>query len=108
MRVKSRPSKKRLTMQKSVVVEPKGLCVTCNHIATCSFRRDPGQPVIFCDEFDSYAPSFTEEAVTESAPSIQDLNEWDQYKGLCVNCEHRKNCAIRDKEIGVWHCEEYI
>lgn len=81
--------------------------MTCNHALTCSFRRNPDQPVIFCDEFDSYTPPVTEDISSEPAPTLNDLNEWDQYKGLCVNCENRKDCAIRDKEIGVWHCEEY-
>lgn len=88
---------------------PQGLCVSCNHSRTCAFRRNPGQPVLYCEEFDSYTPPTIEELATEpeTAPTSADLAEWDQYKGLCVNCENRHDCAIRDKEIGVWHCEEY-
>uniref|UniRef100_A0A7C4CB78 Uncharacterized protein n=1 Tax=candidate division WOR-3 bacterium TaxID=2052148 RepID=A0A7C4CB78_UNCW3 len=62
-----------------------------------------------CEEFDSYTPPAIEELPreAETAPTAADLAEWDQFKGLCVNCENRHDCAIRDKEIGVWHCEEY-
>jgi hypothetical protein len=28
-------------------------------------------------------------------------------EGLCSNCDHRFNCAMRSQEGGVWHCEEY-
>lgn len=30
-----------------------------------------------------------------------------QFKGLCVNCDHRYNCKIRDKTRVVINCEEY-
>lgn len=52
-------------------------------------------------------PTITEETTVESFPTLEEMREWDEYKGLCVNCENRKDCAIRNKEIGVWHCEEY-
>ena len=86
-----------------------GLCQTCNHARNCMFRPDPSLPVIHCEEFDGYAaPSIVEPAAeAQAVPTAADLNEQDQYKGLCVNCENRRDCAIRNKEIGVWHCEEY-
>lgn len=63
--------------------------------------------MLFCEEFDSTVPTITEETTVESFPTLEEMREWDEYKGLCVNCENRKDCAIRNKEIGVWHCEEY-
>jgi hypothetical protein len=89
------------------VVKPEGLCSTCNHARSCSYVRNPGQPVIFCEEFDSFMPPVVEAAVESPAPTIEDLKTWDEYKGLCVNCDQRENCAIRRPETGIWHCEEY-
>ncbi len=31
-----------------------------------------------------------------------------KYTGLCVNCDNRKDCKIRDNAHVIWHCEEYI
>lgn len=90
------------------VVVPSGLCTTCNRVRNCSYIRNPGQPVLFCEEFDCYTPPVIEEQPAEvQAPTAEDMKQWDEYKGLCVNCDSRENCAIRNSEIGVWHCEEY-
>ncbi|MBN2465199.1 hypothetical protein JXD38_06215 [candidate division WOR-3 bacterium] len=84
-----------------------GLCATCNHAGTCSYIRNSSQPVLFCEEFDSFLPPVVEEAVDAPAPTLEDMKNWDEYKGLCVNCELRETCAIRKPETGIWHCEEY-
>ncbi|MGQ9708129.1 MAG: hypothetical protein ACUVUR_04565 [bacterium] len=52
-------------------------------------------------------PTITEETTSESFPTLEEMRDWDEYKGLCLNCENRKDCSIRNNEIGVWHCEEY-
>ncbi len=92
---------------KESVTEELGLCITCNHVADCAYIRNNKQPVVFCEEFDSTVPTVKEEEVAEHFPTVAEMSEWDEYKGLCLNCENRKDCAIRNKEIGVWHCEEY-
>lgn len=84
-----------------------GLCATCNHARKCGYLQNQRQPVVFCEEFDSFTPPLLEEQVKETAPTAEEMREWDEYKGLCVNCDNRKDCTIRNKEIGVWHCEEY-
>ncbi|MEO0004989.1 MAG: hypothetical protein ABIK47_05540 [candidate division WOR-3 bacterium] len=84
-----------------------GICATCNNLSHCGYRKDNKQPVVFCEEFDSTVPTVTEEVVLEHFPTPEEMSEWDEYKGLCINCENRKDCAIRNREIGVWHCEEY-
>lgn len=86
-----------------------GLCTTCNRAKGCSYLRNPGQPVLFCEEFDSFTPPVIEEVAAEDnrPPTIQEMNDWEKYKGLCVNCDSREDCTIRNQEIGVWHCEEY-
>ncbi len=87
---------------------PAGLCSTCNHARNCGYIRNTEQPVLFCEEFGCYVPPVAEELPVEvEAPTLQELEDWDKYKGLCVNCENREDCAIRNPETGVWHCEEY-
>jgi hypothetical protein len=89
--------------------EVTGLCVTCVHRADCSYMKNSTQAVVFCEEFDSQMPAA---AVAEAEPEVAVVTEeqmkvWDEYKGLCYNCENRTDCAIRNAEVGVWHCEEY-
>jgi len=98
----SKPAKREVQ-----VVKPEGLCSTCNHARNCSYIRNSSQPVIFCEEFDSFTPPIVEVAVEQPAPTIEDMKTWDEYKGLCVNCDLRETCAIRKPETGIWHCEEY-
>ncbi|MCX7732060.1 MAG: hypothetical protein N2248_02725 [candidate division WOR-3 bacterium] len=87
--------------------EMQGLCITCNHAAGCVFRKRNKKPVLFCEEFDSSVPTVEEQIVEESYPTVEEMREWDEFKGLCVNCENRNDCMIRNRDIGVWHCEEY-
>ncbi len=102
---KAKQRKQATVKEKEAVVS--GLCLTCNHKKTCAFRYNQTQPVVFCEEFESFVPTVEEEVVSEPVPTPEDMREWDEYKGLCANCENRKECAIRNSEIGVWHCEEY-
>ncbi len=86
-----------------------GLCMTCNHAENCGYLRELDKPVLFCEEFDSFTPPSVEEVspLDNVAPTVEEMRDWDKYKGLCVNCDNREHCAIRNAEIGVWHCEEY-
>ncbi len=87
---------------------PSGLCQTCDHASTCGYIRNAEQPVMFCEEFDSSALPMVADAQLEApAPTAADMRLWDEYKGLCVNCDMRETCAIRKPETGIWHCEEY-
>jgi hypothetical protein len=90
-------------------IEKTGLCVTCVRRAECAYPRNTDQPVVFCEEFDSQLPADVAEETQPEAAVIteEQMKVWDEYKGLCVNCDSRENCAIRNAEIGVWHCEEY-
>ena len=31
-----------------------------------------------------------------------------KYTGLCVNCDNREDCKIRNSDYVIWHCEEYL
>jgi hypothetical protein len=87
---------------------PPGLCQTCDHASTCGYIRNAEQPVMFCEEFDSSTLPMVADAQLEApAPTAADMRLWDEYKGLCVNCDMRETCAIRKPETGIWHCEEY-
>lgn len=106
-RTVKRVSKINIAKPKEALAENLGLCSTCNNVANCGFLRANGQPIVFCEEFDSIVPTVSEEVVSEHFPTVEEMREWDEYKGLCINCDNRKDCAIRNREIGVWHCEEY-
>ena len=111
--VRRRTARAPLPSPKPVKREPQvpkfeGLCQTCNHAADCGYIRNVEQPVVFCEEFDSFNPPTVEERPSEApAPTTADMRLWDEYKGLCVNCDMRETCAIRKPETGIWHCEEY-
>ena len=34
-------------------------------------------------------------------------NQEIKYTGLCINCDKREECKIRNNEPVIWHCEEY-
>jgi len=87
---------------------PQGLCRTCGHAPDCGYVRNSEQPVVFCEEFDSSTLPMVEDAQPDAlAPTAADMRLWDEYKGLCMNCDTRETCAIRKPETGIWHCEEY-
>ncbi len=98
--------------KKRTKVEFHGLCLTCNHNATCTFPRNPEQPVLHCEEFDDSTKPITTEINTSATPQVisTDTKKKDsiKYKGLCVNCENRASCKLPKPETGVWHCEEYL
>jgi hypothetical protein len=88
-----------------------GLCSTCVHAATCTYRIYGGQPVWHCNEFDD-----TEEADPSERPSyqrspqgapLQPSETLAAQTGLCANCEERSLCRLPKPAGGVWQCEEY-
>ena len=83
------------------------LCGTCNHRPGCINRGTVEEPVFYCEEFDAYIPVSRVSLGSASQASSNGKKGSDKYKGLCLNCEDRKTCTIRDLEGGVWHCEEY-
>ena len=85
-----------------------GLCSTCREAPTCTYRKDPRQPVWECDEFEYEIPpvSVSPPAASPFKSIAQDRNP-GRHAGLCVNCENRETCTYRKPEGGVWHCEEY-
>jgi hypothetical protein len=93
-----------------VNLEPSGLCMNCMHHETCGFSRDPNKPVLFCEEYEiPVIPSMRiaeEKDITrKGTPATKE--DLQNYRGLCVNCEHRVTCTYPKPEGGIWHCEEY-
>ncbi|MGB8656466.1 MAG: hypothetical protein WCE90_01610 [Candidatus Zixiibacteriota bacterium] len=91
-----------------------GLCLTCDHVRSCSYPRNPDQPVWQCEEFeaiDAPVDRTTVESFLAAAharrESVVAENSKGQFKGLCLNCENRKTCTFPRPEDGVWRCEEY-
>ena len=83
------------------------LCTTCNHYEICSKRGDRRRPIWFCEEFDNYVPVKELKLGTDSKVSFEPVEkETQQFKGLCVNCENRKDCKLHRPNGGIWHCEE--
>jgi hypothetical protein len=94
-----------------------GLCMTCNNAPTCYYHATRG-PALFCELFDNYVPSSDRfvpsgdrkldyEALPSDTSPVRTLPDEREYKGLCMNCEHREECPPSKTAAGVWHCEEY-
>jgi hypothetical protein len=99
-------NEKRIEPIAASVARDLGLCSTCNDITTCTSRKNWQGPVFFCEEFDCHAcstnPTAAPKVVSTAPPRV--VGRWG---GLCVNCDHREECALPRHEGGVWHCEEY-
>lgn len=88
-------------------VEYNDLCVTCNNAPECTSRKNIVRPVYFCENFDDYVPQKHTGVETKPTPEKVVEEKIHEFKGLCVNCNHRDTCAFPKPEGGVWHCEEY-
>lgn len=91
-----------------------GLCSCCNSLQTCTFLKNPGHPILQCEEFDGIVPSPRKKAsrsnllrfnVRESTAKGKD--GLGHFRGLCSLCENLRACTFPKPEGGVWHCEEY-
>jgi hypothetical protein len=92
----------------------KGLCVVCEMAETCTFPRNPDEPVLQCEEWrcvvlDYAGHGFVLRSATdaERVPTGRaEDNEWEQ-RGLCVTCGRSAICKLPKPEEGIWHCVEY-
>ncbi|UCB44999.1 MAG: hypothetical protein JSV25_12375 [Spirochaetota bacterium] len=94
------PSKKRDT----------GICEICEDAPTCIYKRDLENPILNCAEFKAILPEKSICSVKSTSVKkngYADNTDDTEYRGLCVNCEHRKICIYPKPEGGVWSCEEY-
>lgn len=89
--------------------EYRGLCACCENSLVCTYQRDPDQPVLMCEEFVAHSNLQVEIRFryVGEAPQQPERDDTERYKGLCVNCERRRDCSYAKTEEGVWHCDEY-
>ena len=75
------------------------------------YNKYPQRPVLQCEEFEcETAPKdkvIKRERPPENKTDKIEKKDEDKYKGLCSDCENRKECILSKLEGGVWHCEEY-
>ena len=96
--------------------KPEGLCTTCVCFPDCTYHKERGLPVLYCDEFSDTGPCKKTEIRSKVDSSYrgsstgrkESLSSEEGYaEGLCVNCGLRESCLFKKPEGGVWHCEEY-
>jgi len=96
-------------------VRYRGLCLTCNNAADCTFSKDPDRPVVQCEEFDGY--EHPPPKILAKQDSVRDAPACDsgstknddenKFVGLCKTCDERNFCMFTKPEGGIWRCEEY-
>ncbi len=61
------------------------------------------------EEYGNPPPHGSREEDGEPSPNERsDTKNASDFKGLCMNCENRKDCLLPKSEGGVWHCGEYV
>jgi len=91
-----------------------GLCSCCEFSLTCSYDRDPKNPVLQCEEFGGIIRSSVKARDLKNnpiskirKPTLTPKISFQQHQGLCLTCEVRTSCTYPKPEGGVWHCEEF-
>jgi hypothetical protein len=79
-------------IERMVMNELKGLCLTCRHTKNCVYHKSTAKQVIQCELFDCDLDSHNNDHV---------------LRGLCTNCDHALACTLPGKQTGVWHCNEF-
>jgi hypothetical protein len=86
-----------------------GICLSCNHRATCLFLASARRPIFFCEEFDDRATDSDQSTPAPAMASTRvEINYGEaQEQGLCANCTSKTDCMNRRHGVAVWHCEDY-
>lgn len=79
------------------------LCMNCLHANSCIYIKRNRGPILFCNEYDAS----TEKKPLDYVDNFPSINDYAEYKGLCMNCIYRDSCKNAISEGGIWHCEEY-
>ncbi len=77
------------------------LCTKCKKAASCTFPGEADEPILSCETFEQIK-RLTQKPRVQPSPINQG---W--INGLCADCVNRKTCVFRQREGGIWHCEEY-
>lgn len=86
-----------------------GLCTHCTQAEHCTFPRDPGYHIRFCDEFCPPGSRCFEPIVkTPCLKPEKAIAVAQQHKGLCSNCDQQELCTFPKIEgVPIICCEEY-
>lgn len=106
----------RYDMLHSYDYDYRGICSTCDHVATCGLRSNNEKPLIFCEEFacnssvpdhrngENFAiPRSYESQIAVKRPEHARL----AYIGLCRNCAILATCTFLKSGGGTWQCDVY-
>ena len=77
------------------------ICSSCRHEASCTFINHSNEPILMCEEFE--LESVAKKIIAETRV-VEHVNG---FTGLCLNCDNREFCKLRNAESVIWHCEEY-
>ena len=90
------------------------LCWNCNSSDECLSKKTLTRPIWFCEEFSVDAPKADTQFLTifpaeSKASAVSDASGENptEYKGICMNCEHRQSCRGAVTDPPTWFCEEY-
>jgi len=89
------------------VVTRRGLCSTCDKAAECTLPVDPTRPVLQCESYESLARTDPDGGAARPGRQADPEEDPGALKGLCRNCEKRRDCTLPKPEGGVWDCQEY-
>lgn len=59
-----------------------------------------------CEEFEIEAVEKKE--IEQALTSLLIINSSTDYTGLCINCDNRVTCQMRNNDSVKWHCEEFV
>ncbi len=84
--------------------QSEALCTHCIQAAVCNISRETEETVLACEAFLRVGSASGTNTQISDIPEALDSS---RAYGLCGDCENRGHCIFRQREGGVWHCEEY-
>ncbi len=80
------------------------LCAQCARAGLCTIPNDTEENIFSCEFFVGFK---TDVRVNTGPADDAGASDANRTYGLCGDCENRGHCMFRQREGGVWHCEEY-
>lgn len=84
------------TIEVLIAKELRGVCGNCTKSEICSYRKHAMKIIIQCELYEM-------NEVGQNPDALKPI----ELKGLCMNCGNAATCHLPEKQLGVWHCEEY-
>ena len=94
-------------MNKSTLSRTSGLCMNCKYTGNCSLQSK--QTIVsHCEEYDfeENIHSLLLSAEVKNILLTSAAND-QEVSGLCVSCDFRNNCSLKEKYSIVLNCESY-